>query len=223
MKRLLKFLIVLVLILSCTFAATGGDISPEERKQAASQMATAARELGYPENHEIIMLAQLEWTNADKAIKARLEEERWAPKMAEYPVATKVWRFLKDKGYNDAVSAGILGNMMTEAGGQTLNLNVNAYNVQGFYGLCQWNMGYSEVWWTGLDEQLNFLEDSIEYEFNTFGSNYRKNFNYESFKNMTNEQDAALAFAKAYERCGSSCYSIRQQNASKALRYFTTF
>ena len=37
---------------------------------------------------------------------------------------------------------------------------------------------------------------------------------------MTDAQQAALAFAKSYERCGSGSYGIRQQNALKAYNYF---
>ena len=37
---------------------------------------------------------------------------------------------------------------------------------------------------------------------------------------MSNERDAAKAFAKCYERCGSSTYTIRMNNAEKAYNYF---
>jgi hypothetical protein len=38
---------------------------------------------------------------------------------------------------------------------------------------------------------------------------------------MQDEKEAALYFAKYYERCGSGSYSVRQSNATKALDYFT--
>ena len=188
MKRLLKTLIVLLLISSFVFVVMAAEENYfVQRKEAAHNLANAARIMGYPEEHDIIVLAQYEWSLAHVAEQKMLEQAKWERAESEYPVATRVWRFLEEKGYNPYVRAGIIGNMMTEAGGQTLNLHVRAYNVQGFYGLCQWNMAYGKVWWTDLEEQLNFLEDSIEYEFNTFGGCYKNNFNYESFKNIENE------------------------------------
>jgi hypothetical protein len=50
---------------------------------------------------------------------------------------------------------------------------------------------------------------------------YKKGFNFDAFLNLENEQEAALAFAQAYERCGSASHSIRQENAVKAYNYFT--
>ena len=40
----------------------------------------------------------------------------------EYPEAYKIWHYLKKLGYNDYVCAGIMGNIMAECGGQTLNI-----------------------------------------------------------------------------------------------------
>ena len=124
-----------------------------------------------------------------------------------------------DYGLSAPVTAGILGNMMTECGGQTLNLDYTVYG-NGFYGMCQWNMGFSNVWGTDLQTQINFLMETLKYEMDTFGSNYYSGFNYEAFKALQNEQDAALAFAKCYERCGSGSYYVRQTNATKALNFF---
>ena len=43
--------------------------------------------------------------------------------MKEYPAATVIWITLKEEGFSDEVIAGIIGNLMAEVGGQTLNLN----------------------------------------------------------------------------------------------------
>ena len=61
----------------------------------------------------------------------------------------------------------------------------------------------------------------IKYEIDTFGYAYKSNFNFNSFLNLENEKDVALAFAKCYERCGSDSYNSRKTNATKALEYFT--
>lgn len=139
--------------------------------------------------------------------------EVWTIRMNEYPIATTVWLYLKEQGYNDYVAAGIIGNMMTECGGQTLALNPNA-SSGSYYGICQWGSGFSNRY-TDLDGQLQLLMDTIENEFNWYG-----NMNYESFLSLTNERDAALAFAKSYERCTSASYTQRQNNAERALAYF---
>ena len=41
--------------------------------------------------------------------------------------ADQVWNFLANKGFSDGVNAGIIGNMMRECGGDTLDLKWNMY------------------------------------------------------------------------------------------------
>lgn len=149
----------------------------------------------------------------------RAEEAKWATKAAEYPAATQIWRYMKAQGWNDYVCAGIMGNLMVEVGGQTLDIRYTL-SSSGYYGMCQWSRGYSQVWGAGLETQCDFLRDTIKYEFDTYGFKYQKGFNFNSFLNMTDAQQAALAFAKSYERCGSGSYGVRQKNALKAYNYF---
>ena len=149
----------------------------------------------------------------------RAEEAKWATKAAEYPAATQIWRYMKAQGWNDYVCAGIMGNLMAEVGGQTLDIRYTL-SSSGYYGMCQWGRGYSQVWGAGLETQCDFLRDTIKYEFDTYGFKYQKGFNFNSFLNMTDAQQAALAFAKSYERCGSGSYGVRQKNALKAYNYF---
>ena len=151
--------------------------------------------------------------------------DKMIEKRKEHPVATKIWEFLGAYGYNDYVKAGILGNIMAEAGGQSLNINPLIYSNagSGYYGICQWSLYYvPQIRGLGLEEQLKYLISSIRYEFNTFGKNYRINFNYDEFIQIQNEKDAALAFAKCYERCGLGSYAVRQKNATIAYQYFTS-
>lgn len=154
----------------------------------------------------------------------RIEAERWAAKSAEYPVATEVWLYMKNElGWNDYVCAGVMGNMMAEVGGQTLALNPGLYGHNGsFYGICQWSgRYYPGVQGAGLQTQLNFLRDTVKKELDTYGYLWRSGLDYEGFCNLSNAEDAAMAFAKAYERCGSGSYGVRQSNAIKAYNYFT--
>ena len=151
------------------------------------------------------------------------EEVKWIERYEEYPNATIVWKTLKDKGYNDFVTAGILGNMMVECGGNSLNLDSTIYSKDKFYyGICQWNKRYyPEVFDMDLEFQLNFLFTNIKYEIDRYGFYYKKDFNFEQFLEIDNEQTAALAFAKSYERCSSRSYGRREYCASLALEYFS--
>lgn len=133
-----------------------------------------------------------------------------------YAQATQVWNGLRKLGLNKYVCAGILGNIMAEVGGQTLDISRWPQYSQGtYYGICQWagsrkqrllnNFGPT------LEDQIRFLSVEL-FEVIPKGN---------SFYNMQDEKEAALYFAKYYERCGSGSYSVRQSNATKALNYFT--
>ncbi len=195
----------------------------EERKEFSHQMAEAARQCGYLEDHPIIKLAIKEWQNAEELYNQYsdiYEEILYEEKMNKYPVATEIWSYLKDFGYNDYVCAGIMGNIMAEVGGQTLEIQPYI-SGNGYYGICQWNEGYKEkVWGASLEDQCLFLNDTIEYEIDTFGFCYKTDFDFNDFLQMTDEREVALAFAKCYERCSSLSYYIRQENAEIAYEYF---
>ena len=125
---------------------------------------------------------------------------------------------MKAQGWNDYVCAGIMGNLMAEVGGQTLDISrwaqYSATNTK-YYGICQWAGSRKQRllndFGTTLESQLRFLSVEL-FEVIPKGS---------SFYNMQDEKEAALYFAKYYERCGTSSYSVRQSNATIALQYFT--
>ena len=199
--------------------------STNEKLQAANDMLESCKTLGYDDDNPVVVLANEEVANA----KADMEyyqtiydevliESRAAERMAEYPVATTIWNYLKDLGHNDYVAAGILGNIMAEVGGQTLYIQY-WLSSSSYYGMCQWSRQYyPEAIGLNLEEQCDFLFNTIENEFNVFG--YIVGLSYEDFIQIENEQTAALAFAKVYERCGSGSYSVRRSNATEAYNYF---
>lgn len=156
--------------------------------------------------------------------KTLLDIERFERWINEYPVATEVWFYLREYGYSEEVTSGILGNMMAECGGITLNLDPNAYNpYENGGGLCGWLYQYfPEAENANLEEQCKILTDTIEKQFDIFSFCYYRGFSYEEFLRMTSVEDIALAFAKVYERCSSSSYALRQDCASVAYNYFTT-
>lgn len=205
--------------------------SCQDKKDSAHSMAEGARSLGYKENNPVIVAAGKEWfnyNNLQKIYQNRydkiIQEEKnnkWNEKYSEYPAATTIWLYFKNLGYNDYVCAGIVGNLMAEVGGQTLNIQY-WLKGNGYYGMCQWNTGYkSQVWGADLNGQLDFLANTIKYEINTFGFCYYSGFDYNNFLELNDAESAAKAFAKCYERCGSQSVSTRQNNALTAYNYFT--
>ena len=152
----------------------------------------------------------------DTAAKLAMAAESGTVKAdGNYNQAQTVWNYLRDLGLNKYVCAGIVGNIMAEVGGQTLDISRWPQYSQGkYYGICQWAGGRKDRllndFGTTLDDQLRFL--SVE----LFEVIPKDN----SFYNMQDEKEAALYFAKKYERCNSKYYTVRQKNATKALEYF---
>ena len=142
----------------------------------------------------------------------------------EFYYATKVWEFLRQQGFNNEVTCAIIGNMMVETSGGSLDLDPANYSSSGnYFGLCQWSLKYyPETKDISFEEQLDYLLNTMPWEFDTFGKIYKRGFDYEDFTAMTNVEEAALAFAKSYERCRPTGYNykMRQLAAVKAYEYF---
>lgn len=143
----------------------------------------------------------------------------------KYPEAQIVWDALIDYGLSPEVAAGIMGNIMAEVGGQTLDFSEWKYWSRGtHYGICQWGGGRKanllNNFGPDLEDQVEFLLYELKYEINIYGYKYKNSFGYDEFVAMTDVEQAALAFAKSYERCSSKYYNIRMTNAKKAYNYF---
>ena len=143
----------------------------------------------------------------------------------KYPEAQIVWDALIDYGLSPEVASGIMGNIMAEVGGQTLDFSEWKYWSRGtHYGICQWGGGRKanllNNFGPDLEDQVKFLLYELEREMNSYGYIYKTGFGYDEFIAMTDVEQAALAFAKSYERCSSKYYNIRMTNAKKAYNYF---
>ena len=140
----------------------------------------------------------------------------------DYVVAQTIWKYLtNDMGLNKYCAAGIMGNIMTECGGQTLNIQPYITNSSGHYGICQWSLKYfPEVKGKDIHGQLEFLKSTIKWILNDYGDRYYSGFNYEKFIAIQDEREAAKAFAHAYEGCGKICAPRRLNHATTALKYF---
>ena len=196
-----------------------------QRQESAMKMADAARECGYPEDHPIIILAEQEWTNAYELsliYQAEINATKLAKAWDEYPIATEVWLYLTNTmGYSDYVAAGIIGNMMAECGGLTLNLDWTATNrYSNCYGLCQWHPKYhQEVQGANLQQQLEYMSYSFPAILDQYAFEYQKGFTYKDFLNLTSASEAAEAFCIIYERPG--VYDpYRGELADQAYSYF---
>ncbi|WP_407384093.1 phage tail tip lysozyme [Ruminococcus sp.] len=139
--------------------------------------------------------------------------------------ASQVWTYLKSYGYSDSVAAGIIGNMMRECGGDTLDLDwdiVGHYNGDEFYGLCQWCLRYTPAGFKNstIKEQCDYLHRTIESEFATYGGNYN-GITYSEFL-KADTRTAAIAFERVYERCGDYANedTRRANNAEVAYKRF---
>lgn len=140
----------------------------------------------------------------------------------EYFYAREIWEYLRyEMELNKHCAAGIMGNIMTECGGQTLDIQPYITNSSGHYGICQWNLRYfPEVRGKSLHGQLEFLNSTIRWIMNDFGDRYYDGFNYNKFIEITDERVAAQAFAYAYEGSPKPCSQRRLNHATAALDYF---
>lgn len=246
MKRAITLLLIIVSILtcfSCCAAASSPYIPTDElditefvdqttdnailkhRQELAHTMAECARALGYGEDNGIIKTAQEEWWKAYCAI---IENNKvasvWSDRFDEFPYATYIWLyFTKGLGYSEAVVAGMIGNMMAEVGGGTLDIQywLYSYGSGYYYGICQWNKkNFPDVRGKDLIGQCEYLAQTIEEQMNAFGKAYKINDAYHEFLQLDSCRDAALMFAKLYEACSSDTYKLRQNYAEVAYKYF---
>ena len=204
----------------------------QQQKEKIHQLATLARELGFVDNDEIILNFKEEYNflnEKEEFYQEQLNNNPFGVKMIEYPEATTVWLHLQNLGYNNYACAGIIGNMMAECGGEGLTLKTWAYNPnENGGGLCGWLYSYTpnnvRMHEQSLEYQLNYLtgetRGGIAVQFERYAYYYKSGFNLEQFKNIDNCRDAAIAFAKIYEKCDSSSYTKRQNNAELVYDYF---
>ena len=155
-----------------------------------------------------------------------LEELIWMHREAEYPIATELWLTMKGYGWSDAACAGIMGNIMREVGGDTLEyIQPDLYGSSGYhYGICQWSKSYypdifpTNDWAPTAHEQLEFLRYTINH-YNGNGFSY--GFTEDYLKTATDYEEVAKVFCNGYERPNESP-ARRQRNAEKAYKYFTS-
>lgn len=215
MKKIITAVCAVAVIILCGIPSQTATWTQYDRnKETAHEVAQILRQKGYPEDNPVIIACQEWWQAEDEASNAAVvfttEMQR-----KEYPAASLVWQLLREAGLSEPVAAGILGNMMAETGGQTLDLKPYS-RVGGFYGLCMWALEYTpQVDGADIHTQIRILLDTLEDNLAAGGG---------SIEEFLQIQDAAVAaryFSDCYER-PATWAAARADNALAALAYFGT-
>lgn len=145
----------------------------------------------------------------------------------KYPEAQLIWDTMRSWGWSPETCAGIIGNMMAEVGGGTLNLSNWDSNGGCGYGLIQWTGSRRTAIKNRygsrptIQQQLTFMKDEL------FGTNNtRQQVGSSSLAVIMNSngnqtpESVAYCFASYYERCGSAYRAQRRGYARTAYNYF---
>lgn len=128
-----------------------------------------------------------------------------------------VYLNLKQAGFSDAATAGIIGNMYQESSHGGLDLNPLAESKDGSIGLLQWSSGRRKSLeelaknrnkeWTVIDVQLEFLFQELnsgtQWKWTKYAASHysdRDNISVEEFKKLSDPQLAAEVFQAKFVR-----------------------
>ena len=146
----------------------------------------------------------------------------------KYPEAREIWDTMISWGWSAETCAGIIGNMMAEVGGGTLDLSRWDSNGGCGYGLIQWTDERRSLIknrygsYPTIQEQLIFMKDEM------FGiNNTTKQISDEVLNQILNAdgnqtpESIAFTFATHFERCAKQYRARRRGYARIAYDYFT--
>ena len=142
----------------------------------------------------------------------------------EYPEAQQVWETLLSWGWTPEVCAGIIGNIMAEIGGGTLDFSDWDSNGGCGYGMIQWignrrkliKSRYGDS--PNIAEQLEYMRDEMLGTNNTPRQISEKIYN--KIMNASTPEEAAFLFATYFERCHENYRAMRRGYARRAYDYF---
>lgn len=151
------------------------------------------------------------------------ERLRWEAKEQEYPIATQVWLLLtEDYGFTNEVAAGIVGNIMAEIAGGTLNFS--GWNItNGALGMFQW-LGGRKTSIQKIYGKIPTVENQVEFMYNElYGTNgvtqQVKDWQRDEILNGKTPEEVARSFCIWFERPNGSSRP-RQRYARAAYEYF---
>ena len=214
MKRTLTIMVTLILLIALAIPVrTSSWTQAQANKDLAHEIAEMMRAEGHPEDHPVILACQEWWQEENEKVITAGAEYTTPEQRLRYPVASLVWELLRENGLSEYVAAGILGNMMAECGGQTLDLQPYIY-ADGFYGLCMFGLAYfPDVAGKDVHGQIGVLLDTMPTNMEQAG------YNYDSFLALTDARTAARWFSFGYER-PAVWSEQRATNAETAYKYF---
>lgn len=136
-------------------------------------------------------------------------------------IAEQIWDAMKAKGWSDNVCAGILGNIMAECGGGTLDIQPYAHgDGKTSYGICQWhnkrkrnmlnfnNQNYNTT--TNLPT-IEHQVDFIEYELELYNINI--------IDNKKSYQEVAYTFCVQFEIPNNKYKKAEQRKQYAKIAY----
>ena len=192
--------------------------SGEERK-------TRLTEAGY--NYDEVQAKVAELMPKPQSIIKPAAASSIALPTGEYPAAQLIWDTMISWGWTAETCAGIIGNMMAEIGGGTLDLSNWNSNGGCGYGLIQWTSNRRSILKSRygscptIEQQLIFMRDEL------FGINdTRQQVSSSVLDKIMNTngnetpESIAFCFASNYERCASRYRAKRQGYARIAYEYF---
>lgn len=215
MKKLIRRMLAAGVIIALLAApgTAGTWTQAQANKDLAHEIAEMMRAEGHPEDHPVIIACQEWWQEENAKVITAGTEYTTPEQRLRYPVASLVWELLREYGLSEYVAAGILGNMMAECGGHSLDLQPYIY-ADGFYGLCMWSLAYfPQIDGQDVHGQIEILMDTIKPNMESFG------FKWSEFLALTDVRTTARWFSDGYER-PAVWATKRADNAEAALRYF---
>lgn len=184
------------------------------------------KKIGYKDTSDFIQALYQDCKNYQTYIDIyeeqinELSDMKYTQGLKEYPVATYIWYYMKEQGWSDYVCAGIMGNIMQETGGRTLNIDC-LYDGNGYYGMCCWKKQYHpEVVKLGLEGQCEYLVKTLSKVMDSHGYLYEEEYTFQDFLDAKSVEEVAAAFMIIYERPEHSNPIKRVENGEKAYRYF---
>ena len=197
----------------------------QENFSFAQSIINSAVELGYKDTCDFLQIIYQDCENYQSYIDYyeekinELNNIKHTESLNEYPAATYIWDYMKSQGWNDYVCAGIMGNIMQETGGRTLNIDYMHDNA--YYGMCCWRKKYHpNVVGLDLDGQCAYLVETVIKIMDSHGYLYRKGYTSKDFLEAESIEEAAAAFMIVYERPEHTNPIRRVENGEKAYEYF---
>lgn len=121
--------------------------------------------------------------------------------------AEKAYNYFRSVGYSDAVTRGIIGNMIVESGNfapKNIGFDPNVRRDNGSMGVCQWRLGRLngpkglKAW--AAQNNLNPENLSTQFQFTKFELDTFADLGKQELLNCTTPEQAAVTFCRKFEK-----------------------